>query len=420
MVGTIKRMERDMESKILCSNYQPDRALLNVKINGKSTRGDKALQRDLLGEWENLLVHLFPQAQKILVESMVPGYSGAGIVAVRPFLEHGTGQKVVVKFGDVQQIQLEYANYINYVKPFIGGTHGTVVLDHCYMERLGGIAYTFLGTDIDDMQDFDQFYARASIAQIKQVLDHLFRRACRLWYASTSALRPLNLTELYQKQSPSNYSLKKLESVISKSLPTVLGQKTLKLDSLESFSPTNFTNPFYALKSAQPFVCSSYTTITHGDLNKRNIFVDRNDYAHLIDFGTTGPSHILRDIAMLDCVVRLDLLSVHDATLDERLKMEQVLCSMSRFSDVEQVRNGFSTTNLALMKAFDTVVHLRTLARWLVEKKPEDDMREYFVSLLYNTLGTLGFSSPYIEQHEHALLSASLLVDRLGIGNNKR
>jgi hypothetical protein len=100
--------------------------------------------------------------------------------------------------------------------------------------------------------------------------------------------------------------------------------------------------------------------------------------------------------------------------------MEEALCSTNRFSEVEQLINGFSTTNPALLKAFETVVHLRTLAQWMVEKKPDDDMREYFVSLLYNTLDTLSFSSPYVEQYEHALLSASLLVDRLGIGFNKR
>jgi hypothetical protein len=409
-----------MESKVLCSNYQPDRALLHVKIGGKSIKGDKTLQRDLLVEWQDLLLHLFPQAQKIMVEPMVPGYSGAGIVAVRPFFEQGVGQKVVVKFGDVQQIRLEHANYLRYVKPFMGGQYSTVILDSHYMEKLGGIAYTFLGMDVDNMRDFGDFYARASIDQIKQALDHLFLHACRLWYASTTTLQPLNLTELYQGRSISSYSLKRLESVIAKDLPTVLRQKTLTFSSLEGLSPSNFTNPFSALKNAQPFVCSSYITTTHGDLNKRNVFVDKNNYAYLIDFGRTGPGHILQDVAMLDCGVRLQLLSAKDAMLDERLRMEEVLCSSRRFREVGRLRSTFSTTNPALMKAFDTVLHLRTLAQWMVEKKPEDDMREYFVSLLYNTLDTLGFSSPYIEQHEHALLAASLLVDRLGIGNNKR
>ena len=412
-----------MESKILCSNYQPDRALLNVKIAGKSVKSNKTLQSELLVEWKELLLQLFPQAQKILVEPMVAGYSGAGIMAVRPFLEYGTGQKVVVKFGDVDQIKQEHANYMQYVKPFIGGQYSTVILDSCYLEKLGAIVYTFLGTNIDNMQDFAHFYSHANTTQIKQTLDHLFLRACRLWYANTTTLQPLNLTELYQKRLTS-YSLKKLESVVSKYLPTILRQETFTLSSLEghsteSTSTCNFTNPFYALKNIQPFVCSSYTTIIHGDLNKLNIFVDRNGHTSLIDFSTTGPGHILQDVAMLDCVIRLQLLSAADATLDERLSMEEALCSISRFGEVGQLMNKFSTKNLALMKAFDIVVHLRMLAGWMVEKKPEDDMHEYFVSLLYNTLDTLGFSSPYIEQHEHALLSASLLVDHLNLGNNK-
>ena len=409
-----------MERKILYSNYQPERAIASLKIDGKSIKGNKMLQRGLLVEWQDLLLHLFSGSQTLMVEPMVPGYSGAGIVMVRPFFEQGAGQKVVVKFGDVHQMRLEHANYIKYVKPFVGGQYSTVILDSCYMGKLGGIAYTFLGTDVEYMQDFGVFYYEADITRIKQALDNLFLRACRLWYASTTALQPLNLTEIYKKQSASSYSLRKLESVVSKYLPTVMSQKTLTFSSLESLSTSTFTNPLYVLKSAQPFVCSSYMTTTHGDLNKRNIFVDRNGYTYLIDFGRTGTGHILQDVAMLDCVIRLQLLTAEDVTLDECLRMEEALCSIDRFSEVGQLLHGFSTTNPALLKAFEAVVHLRTLAQWMVEKKPDDDMREYFVSLLYNTLDTLGFSSPYVEQYEHALLSASLLVDRLGIGFNKR
>jgi hypothetical protein len=402
-----------MERQILYNNYQPEVALRNVKIEGKSIRGNKALQESLLAEWEGLLLRLFPESPRIVVVPMVSGYSGASVVMVRPCFEQGEGQKVVVKFGGVDQIKREHENYIRYAQPFIGGQHGTVSLGRCYMERLGGIVYTFLGTNIDDMRDFGSFYSCADISQVRQVLDHLFRQACRLWYASTTPLQPLNLTEIYQKQFA--FNLRKLKSIVSG-----LRQKTLTFSALENISVPDFTKPLYVLRNAQPFVYSSYMTINHGDLNQRNIFVDRNGYTYLIDFGRTGPGHILQDVAMLDCVVRFQLLSVEDATLDERLGMEKALCSISRFSEVGQLSKGFSTTNQTLMKAFETVVHLRTLAHWMVERKPEDDMSEYFVSLLYNTLDTLGFSSLDVKQHEHALLSASLLVDRLGLGNNER
>lgn len=134
-------------------------------------------------------------------------------------------------------------------------------------------------------------------------------------------------------------------------------------------------------------------TITHGDLNKNNIFVDKNGYTYLIDFGRTDFNHILRDIATLDSTIRFQLLSPDDVTFDERLKLEETLCRISRFSEIESLKKEFSTTNKALMKAFEAVIHLRTLAWWLVEKKPGDDMREYYVGLLYNAFDTLRFSS---------------------------
>jgi hypothetical protein len=100
-------MESDMESEILYSNYQPEKSLLNLKIGGRSVKLDKTLQQNLLVEWEDLLRHLFPRAHPIVVEPMIPGYSGAGIATVQSFFEQGAGQKVVVKFGDVHQIKEE-------------------------------------------------------------------------------------------------------------------------------------------------------------------------------------------------------------------------------------------------------------------------------------------------------------------------
>jgi hypothetical protein len=44
---------------------------------------------------------------------------------------------------------------------------------------------------------------------------------------------------------------------------------------------------------------------------------------------------------------------------------------------------------------------------------PSDEMREYYAALLYITMNTLSFSSLKVEQCEHALISASLLLDRL-------
>ena len=55
----------------------------------------------------------------------------------------------------------------------------------------------------------------------------------------------------------------------------------------------------------------------------------------MIDFQETGQSHILRDIAMFDSVVRFQLLTAEEATLRERLSLEKALCSIKCFSQVQ-------------------------------------------------------------------------------------
>jgi hypothetical protein len=123
----------------------------------------------------------------------------------------------------------------------------------------------------------------------------------------------------------------------------------------------------------------------------------------------------LHDVAQLDSEIRFFLLTSEEATLDERLSMEEALCSIEHFSQVEQLVTRFTTENTALAKAYTTVVHLRTLARKLVAQNPSDDIGEYYIALFYNAMNTIRFYSLPLRQREHALLCGSLLADRLGL-----
>ncbi len=145
--------------------------------------------------------------------------------------------------------------------------------------------------------------------------------------------------------------------------------------------------------------------------------MDNSGNVWLIDFQSAGQGHILRDVAMLESTVRFQLLAAEEATLDDRLQMEVALCSIERFSEVEHLATGFSTENQALAKAYATAVHIRKLAHKLVEQNPSDDISEYYIALLYNAMNTIGFTSLPSGQREHAVLSASLLADRLGLSS---
>jgi hypothetical protein len=176
-----------------------------------------------------------------------------------------------------------------------------------------------------------------------------------------------------------------------------------------------FTNPIAASDGRSAFY-TTYTCITHGDFNQNNIFVDNNGHSWLIDFQGTGPSHILRDFVALDTEIRCNLLRLEDATLAERLILEQTLCSANEFQQLSQLVNPFGTRHPELAKTFDVIIYLRTLAHSLIPHNQDNEMTEYYAALLYQTLNASRFRTLPTGQREHALLSASLLADKLNLG----
>lgn len=392
---------------------KPEQFVLNLDVNGTRVKRGSTLQSQVTAELEELLCRLFFQARSLLVRPLTPGQSGTGVLQVQPFYTTGGGgHEVIVKFGDFRKIEEEYHNFKHYVQPFLGGGRNTVVLDLRHTSHLGGIIYSLLGTTHEQLMDFGGFYRRADIHQIREILDSLFHDTCGTWYASHGNLQPLNLTEEYQRLF--GYTPEKLEQVLSDQIKAVEGKQNLHFRNLNG--ERTFTNPL-SVTAGLTLVRPTYVCTTHGDFNQHNLLVDRTGHVWLIDFQGTGQSHILRDVSMLDSAVRFQLLTAEEATLEECLQMEEALCSIERFSQVEQLTTAFSTENPALAKVYATVVHLRTLARWLVKSNPGDDISEYYIALLYNAMNTLRFSSLPPRQREHALLGASLLADKLALGS---
>jgi CheY-like chemotaxis protein len=390
----------------------PEEAVLNLKIDECRVKRDTPVQSRVAHELDDLLCRLFYQADSLLVRPLTPGRSGARVLAVQPFYETGGAKTVVVKFGEAHKIEIEHLKFKEYVQPFIGGGRSTTVLDQRRTSSIGGIVYSLLGAAGDHLDDFGSFYQHADLAEIIQVLDRLFRDTCGAWYANPGRLQPYNLSESYQNILEFDFNSDRLEQILTERLKSVQGKQKLYFTALQDNHP--FTNPILSV-AGQRLVRPTYVCTTHGDFNDQNILVDTTRHTWLIDFLRTGPGHILRDVAELDSVVRFHLLHMEEATLHERLTMEEALCSIERFSQVVTLPSCFAPDNPALAKAYNTVVHLRTLARGLVAQNPSDDISEYYIALLYYALNTVRFSWLPVTQREHALLCASLLADRLGL-----
>ena len=388
----------------------PEQIVLNLEVAGTRIRRKSPLQSEIAFELEDLLCRLFFEAESVLVRPLTLGQSTMGALWVQPFYSSGGGRAVAIKFGDFRKIEEEYSNFKKYIQPFIGGGRSTTVLDVRRTPHLSGIMYSLLGADNDHLEDFGSFYRHADISRIRVVLDQLFLGTCRVWYANMGQLHPYNLTADYQQLL--GFTLEKLEQALTQLQKSVQGKQKLYFKSLND--KRTFTNPLLVM-TGPPLVRSTYVCTTHGDFNQHNLLIDAAGNMWLIDFQATGQSHILRDIAQLDSEIRFFLLASEEATLEERLKMEEVLCGIERFSQVGQLVNNFPTENQALARAYATVVHLRTLAHRLVAQNPSDDISEYYIALFYNAMNTIRFYSLPLRQREHALLCASLLADRLAL-----
>jgi len=386
-------------------NSGPEQAVLDLSLGDERIECNTPLQKRVAQELDDLLCRLFYRADRLLVLYATAGSNRTGLLLVQPLKQTGAERTVVVKFGDVETIKKEYEKFVEYVQPFVRATGHTTSLDMRRTSLLGGIVYA-LG-QADAVQTFGAFYRGADVPHIRGSLNNLFLQTCGAWYANPGALRLHDLSDDYQQ----HLSLKaeKLQKVFE-NLNTAQQGDRLYFRSLGN--EYSFANPLRSIVD-QPVIRSTYVCLTHGGINADNILIDDNGQTYLVDFARTGPSHILRDIAALDAMVRLRLLPTSEATLKERLRMEEALCDAERFSEIGQSAKGFldSTENPSVIKAFSAAIHLRSLARQLVADNPRDDISELYVALFYYALDSLQVKSLSQVQRDHALLSASLLYE---------
>src|SRR5436190_1783584 len=140
-----------------------DRVVVNLEVDGIRLKRNPTLQNQVALELEDLLCRLFHQAKSVLVRPLALGQSTTGVLWVQPFYNTGGGHAVVVKFGDFHKIEEEYANFKEYVQPFIGGGRNSTVLDVRRTAHLGGIMYSLLGADDEHLEDFGSFYRHADV-----------------------------------------------------------------------------------------------------------------------------------------------------------------------------------------------------------------------------------------------------------------
>jgi CheY-like chemotaxis protein len=385
-----------------------EQAVLNLRLfKGKiQIKTNSDIKNLIAEELDDLLRRLFYSANSIIVKPLKPGMSGTSVLLVRAFNSIGGTASLIVKFGDSEVIKKEEENFNNYVRLY-GGARHTSILDVAYTPRLGGIMYQLLGASDEDLESFSDYYAKSTDSEIIYALDDLFYGTCHSWYKSPGVEQAVNITRHYLNKMP----------ITKENLESRFGNLKVKRDSdkLIIFNDLDknrkFINPLSILSKGD-ISFPTYKCIVHGDLNASNILVDKDHHSWLIDFGATGIGHILEDFIELDSIIRFQLLTANDASLEERLYLEESFLSIKNFNQAELSDILFETNNQKLYKAFRTILHLYTLINNFSPNK-KANIDEYYLTLLFYSLNTIRFQNLELVQRQHALLCASLLSEKL-------
>jgi len=282
---------------------------------------------------------------ELRIEPLVEGKSNAKVMLATPRYTSGWREAEFVKIDTRGRIERELDNYRDYVKGQIMHRRAPHEERSAFTQRLGGFALTSLGIAPGDLQEFGDFYKQVNhseVAGISAVVRDLFDETCGKWYRAAAPCS--RSTREWIGQEFGNW---RRSFAIGIDLATD-GKSGDAMLSFPSAPGVLVPNPLHYL--AEIILDRDYPeAVTHGDLNARNLLVDRFGKTWLIDFYHTHPSHVARDFCRLEATVLFELLESENLGaligLSEHLANVDSLENTASYTDVPQIPEfGFATT----------------------------------------------------------------------------
>ena len=374
-------------------------------------RGPEIIIEGTIQKWkpdfERILKIVHHDCSEVRLHPISGGYSGSLVFRDDAYDRHGRREMpFVLKLDRWENIRAEIEGYEGHVKRYIQN-NATQIIQHERCGDYGGILYTFVGIRGPQSRIFslEEFYLTHSLEDVLQVIDILFRKVLRAWYGQPR-LRDLPLYRIYggifnyegvKQWAESRYGISSKEEYVE--LPHGMGR---------SLNPLYFME--FILPERLAWTWSVYEGSVHGDLNMKNVLMDEEKNIWLIDFAMTTHSHILRDIAKLESVIKMEMIPVES---EERLllllNLEKIFLHPERLGEIPEIPKNVYEPDV--LKAFTVVKQLRRYADTITLL--DEDIRQYYLALLYYTLCVPAYMSVNDYMREYAWLSSSLLCNAL-------
>lgn len=226
------------------------------------------------------------------------------------------GTPAVLKIGPADAVAREAERYHRFVKYGVPLMHRVEMLGHAEDQSLGAVCYSFAGrvtgTELESLDELFRTPERQTL--VREVMDSLFGKPSRSWYAVTgeaiSALHYVDST--YQ----TNFGqCQRVFEDVARSVADRCG------DQVRFAAPDDHTEGRLTAGNAKlrlpprriwgegAFIEGLPTCLVHGDMHGGNVMVELNrdelTRVCLIDYGNAGPGPRLADFSVLDASVRL-------------------------------------------------------------------------------------------------------------------
>jgi anti-anti-sigma factor len=357
-------------------------------------------------EWQQIIRRLYADCGRVILTELTGGYMAKTFQVASYDREGRRLLPTVLKISTRELIAREEDAHRTCVQRFILN-NSTVIMGTASEGAWSALRYNFVGVSGADskLNWLLEAYRSRPVAEVVAIFDRLYTKILKPWYGQPR-WEPVRL---YDEHTPLRL-FPQLFAQAERLFGITAEQEAIDCPELGMTLP----NPFRFLREEYPKRASQsrlwYRSISHGDLNLRNVLVDELENLYVIDFSETRPRNVVADFARMESVLKFQIVPLE--TAEDLAAMAEFEFGLEESGSLEDVPpNRYRGRHREeVEKAHAVICRLRRHANTVTLF--ETDMVPYWLAALEWTYPVVCWDESVLRK-KLSVYSAALVVRRM-------